>query len=382
MAEATLVVLCGVFVPLPRPVVDPASALVLGAMTLCVYAGMSLLSFSFRCSYQLPAWIYYLFFLVRPFDRAMNNGAADPWLTRPWPWLGGAVVLLALLAGRLVDRTLHRRLSGTMVLAPEDIFRAGRLQTYKELRARHQRPGAGMRWRGSLLDRILGRAAAAKGDGTTHRAWLLVHAGLAQSITRRRWVLALIGVAIAIFFVTGGYMDAWQADGELDGWFAGLVYAWATMPLAGTFLAMNHLTAMPSPRRAGLRSEMLVVAWTAAAAALLAAAIGGVFALLEATLPALEWRGGTITYAVSSWHGMALVPLLAPAVWLAVALRPRPRSTLPTLILIQGFLLGHILMTAVPVRIALPAFAVLMAAAGLAAWTLRRRWWRTADRPV
>jgi hypothetical protein len=239
-----------------------------------------------------------------------------------------------------------------------------------------------MRWRGSLLDRILGRAGATTGDGSTQRAWLLIHAGLAQSITRRAWVLALIGLAIAVFIVAGGYMDAWKSDGDLEGWFAGLVYAWATVPLAGTFLAMNNLAAIPGSRRAGLRSELIVVAWTAGAAALLAAFIGGVFALLQATMPTLEWQGHTVPYAVSSWHGMVLIPLLAPAVWLAVALRPRPRSTLPTLVLIQGFLFGHILLTFAPDRIALPAFAALMAAAGLAAWSLRRRWWRTGDLPV
>ena len=79
--------------------------------------------------------------------------------------------------------------------------------------------------------------------------------------SRNSWKIRIfIGLAIATFFVAGGYMEAWQDDRDLDGWFAGLIYAWATMPLAGTFLAMNQLTAVPSARREGLRSELLVVA--------------------------------------------------------------------------------------------------------------------------
>ncbi|MFN2371412.1 MAG: hypothetical protein ABR506_09695 [Candidatus Krumholzibacteriia bacterium] len=81
-------------------------------------------------------------------------------------------------------------------------------------------------------------------------------------------------------------------------------------------------------------------------------------------------------------HGLWLVPLLAPVLWLAAAARPKPYSTMPILVMTQAFLAGHAAMTMFPYAASVPAAAVLALGAGVVAFRLRRRWWARGDHPV
>ncbi|MFO7610104.1 MAG: hypothetical protein R6X35_13105, partial [Candidatus Krumholzibacteriia bacterium] len=310
----------------------------------------------------------------------------DAFLAHPLPWAGAAVVGLALLHWRMTSAAQHRRIYGAVVLGPDDIFRPGRVRELKELRSRHARPGQGPRWRARLVEASLVRAAAAArfGRDTAAVAWFQVYGSLAQALSRRTWVVVLLAFAVTCFGIFGGYYDGYRAPqgDDLDRWFAGLAFQWATFPLIVVCLAASGVMPLLRSRRAGFRAELLVLAWATALSALLAAVTAGIFALLESALPALPWRGAEVSFLAPRPHGVWLVPLLAPVLWLAAAARPKPYSTMPTLVMTQAFLVGHAAMTMFPYAAAVPAAVVLAVVAGVVAFRLRRRWWARGDQTV
>jgi hypothetical protein len=364
----------------------PAGVATVFAVAVTVYAVFALLALHLFWAFQLSWFLFYTIFLLPWLDRAAAAGGMDAFLAQPLPWVGAAAVGLALLRWRVTAAAQHRRIYGAVVLGPDDIFRPGRVRELKELRSRHARPGQGPRWRARLVDASLVRAAVAARTGrdTAAVAWFQVYGSLAQALSRRTWVVVFMAFAVACFGLFGGYYDGSRAPqgDDLDRWFAGLAFQWATFPLIVVCMAANGVLPLLRSRRAGFRAELLVLAWATALSALLAAVTVGVFTLFESALPALPWRGGEVPFLAPRLHGLWLVPMLAPVLWLAAAVRPKPYSTMPTLVMTQAFLVGHAAMTMFPYAVAVPVAAVLAAVAGVVAFRLRRRWWAGGDHPV
>lgn len=346
---------------------------------LAAFALASLATLRLAWSFQLPLWLYYAFFVMPAFVRAIANGRWDAVLSAPLAWLAAGVLLLVLLGRTLASRDVHRRLSGSLVLGVDDMLRPGRLQQFKSACGAGGRYGSGPRWRHRLIGLLLERATAAQAAGRVlaARAWQVLAVNAAATISPRGWVVAmtLIGMlAMVLFF---GYFDA-QRDHERQ-WFVGLVYQWALFPVYG--LGTGLLAALPGAmsRRSGFRSELLAVGWVAALSLAAALLTAGLFAGLAAVLPPLARDGHELVFRAARPHGIWLVPLLVPFGWLAVALKPRPQSPLVAFLLGPLFIGGHLALSQMPYRVATPYCVAVSALAFAAAAVLRHRWWQRAD---
>jgi hypothetical protein len=354
------------------------------AMAVFVYAAMTLLTLHLHWSNQFTIWTTYLTPVVLELASPRRRGtAADP-LAHPLPWLLGAVLLTALLARRMLSRSLQRRLSGAMVLGFEDMFRASRMQALRELRGRNARHGQGPRWRSALLKFALTRAIAARHPGREAevRAWLLAHAGVALTISPRRRVVALYGVLMAGLVVFGGYYDNWLLGNGDKGLFAGMGYTFAAVPLVGICTAMSARLSSPSSRRTGFRSELLALAGAVGATVVLSGVLWAIYGVLATNLPTLSWLGRELTYSSPAPHLNWLMPLLAPFIWLGVALWPRPDSKLPSTMMAGAFLAGYNTILFYPNAGALLIALGLATVAGVVAFERRRRWWQRTDLAV
>jgi hypothetical protein len=89
--------------------------------------------------------------------------------------------------------------------------------------------------------------------------------------------------------------------------------------------------------------------------------------------------GRELTYTPPSAHLNWLAPLLAPFIWLGVALRPRPVSNLPAAMMTMAFLVGYNTIVIFPNAGATYTLIGLAAVAGVVAFVMRRRWWQRAD---
>jgi hypothetical protein len=331
------------------------------AMAVSVHAGMTLLTLHLHWSYQFTMWMFYLALVFAGLGGLGRVGAQGEWLSHPLPWLAAAALLVTLLARRLSSRSLQRRLNGTMVLGFEDMFDTSRMRALQELRGRNARPGQGPRWRAALLDFTLARAAAAQrpGRAAEARAWLLAHAGAAMTISRRQRILAPLG-----------------------GLYAGLVYSFAARPLIAVCGAMNSRLSSAASRRTAFRSELAAVGGAVGATIVVTGIFWAVFGVLAAQLPALSLAGRELTYTPPSPHLNWLMPLLAPFIWLGVALRPRPLSNLPGTMMMLAFLTGYNMLVLSPYAGATLVVLGLAAVAGAVAFERRRRWWQRADMAV
>ncbi|MBK7187275.1 MAG: hypothetical protein IPH86_00900 [bacterium] len=139
--------------------------LLVAASVLCVHALFALATLYIPWSFQIPVWIWYLWFPARILGYRSQSGELDAVFDTAWPWLVAAVALLWLLGRSLSRPGLYRRLHGAMVLGADDLFRPGRIVAYKQQRGCHVRAGQGPAWRRRLIDRLIGRAAIANGDG-------------------------------------------------------------------------------------------------------------------------------------------------------------------------------------------------------------------------
>lgn len=357
-----------------------ARALSLLGAAVSVHAAMALLTLRLSWAYQLPIWMYYLWFLARIVAEAASAGRLDTLLDAAWAWLSAGALLLAALARTLARPALHRRLHGTMVLGIEDLLRPGRLQAYKRERQARIARERKVDWRGRLLGALLRRAARARdaGDVAAAQRRRLLALGLVATTSERTWVPPVIATGMLAFAIFGGYFDAYRPDGALDRWFGGLAYQGATWPLWSLGAYVFAATADVS-RRTGLRAECGLLARLAllALAASVATALG--LSLLEALLPPVTWNGRVLDFVAARPHGIWLVPLLAPPAWLALALRPSPQAFWTGAAAGSLFILGHALMTEVPYRQSVPLAAAVSLLSLLVAYRLRRQWWERAD---
>jgi hypothetical protein len=366
----------------PHP--DARALTTVFAMAVSVHAGMTLLTLHLHWSYQFTLWMFYLTPVIGRLGGLTHAGAQTEWLVHPVPWLAAAALLVTLLARRLSSRSLQRRLNGAMVLGFEDMFSTSRMRSYRELRSRNARHGQGPRWRSALLEFALARAAAARSPGreAEARAWLLAHAGAALTLCRRQRVLVLFGVLAAGLAVFGGYYDDWRSGGDKQPLYAGLVYSFAAAPLVAVCSAMNARLSSAASRRTAFRSELTALGGAFGVTIVLTGIFWVVFVVLAAQLPVLSLAGRELTYTPPSPHLNWLVPLLAPFIWLGVALRPRHASNLPASMMTMAFLIGYNTIVFYPYAGATLVVVGLAAGAGLVAFVQRRRWWQRADLAV
>lgn len=298
-------------------------ATTLGA-SLGVYALLALATLHIPWAFQIPVWMFYLWFLVPSLVRLSREGRLDAALDAPLPWLAVAVLLLALLTRSLLTPRLYRKLHGAYVLGSEDLLRPGRIVAYKQQRGRHGRPGPGPAWRRRLIDHLLQRAAGAglRGRTVAARVWQLLALDVALSVgvCRRTLTILVLGTLVLMLFF--GYYDGLQSGGTMDKWFAGLTYQWAVWPLFSLSAVLLSAPMAAVSRRTGFRAERTVIARMTAVAlggAILTAAL---FAALAALLPPVPWAGRDVSFAAPPLHCVWLMPMLAPFAWLAAALRP------------------------------------------------------------
>jgi hypothetical protein len=366
----------------PQP--DARALTTVFAMAVSVHAGMTLLTLHLHWSYQFTMWMYYLAVVFAGLGGLGRVGAQGEWLDHSIPSLAAAALLVTLLARRLSSRSLQRRLNGAMVLGFEDMFDTSRMRALQELRGRNARTGQGPRWRSALLDFTLARAAAAQrpGRAAEARAWLLAHAGAAMTISRRQRILAMFGVLAVGLAVFGGYYDDWRASEDKQPLYAGLVYSFAAAPLVAVCGAMNARLSSAASRRTAFRSELTALGGAIGVTIVMTGIFWAVFMVLAAQLPALAVAGRELTYTPPSPHLNWLVPLLAPFIWLGVALRPRPLSNLPATMMTVAFLIGYNTIVFYPYAGATLVVLGLAAIAGIVAFERRRRWWQSADLAV
>jgi hypothetical protein len=356
------------------------TASAIGAV-LSVHALMALATLRLTWSYQLPFWVYYLFYAIPWLMRAERSGKLSGLFSAPQYWLAGAVVLFWVLGRYMLRAQLHRRLCGTMVLGAGDLLRPSRLNEYRRQGDQHRRPGQGPRWRQQLVGNLLDRAAEAQRRGrvVATRAWQLLTLDAAVNITPRVRVLLMIAVMTVAFMVFAGYYDGKPRDGRLDRWFAGIMYQAA----AGPFFSLSVVLLAAPPgavsRRTAFRAELTALAWSAIVALSVALAIAVAYRIMAALMPPMQWGGQELVFTAPRMHGVWLAPLLGSLAWLGVALRPRPQCTLTNMILGPGFIIGHGVLSAVPYRISAPAVVAVLLVAFGAAYVIRRRWWEQAD---
>ncbi|MBK6735379.1 MAG: hypothetical protein IPG61_15115 [bacterium] len=355
--------------------------LMVAGSVLCVHALFALATLYIPWSFQIPIWIWYLWFPARYLGYKSKSGELDAVFDTAWPWLVAAVLLLWLLGRSLARPGLYRRLHGTLVLGADDLFRPNAwLRTSSSRLPRTCR--AGPVWRRRLIDRLFGLAAIARdrrspGPGP-HPA--TAGPGRRHDFHRAQLVCWCCWVGIPVMMVSGGYVDGGTREGMLDFWFAGLVYQWASWPFFS--LAAMLLTAPMTScsRRTGFRAEVALLG------PMMLLALGGtlltaaVFQLLAAVLPPLTWNGRPVTYSAPLPHGIWLVPMLAPFAWLGVALRPQG-TVCCRVFLVMSFIWGHGLLCSLPYRVSVPIMAALSLVALAVAYQLRRRWWEKADLP-
>lgn len=360
---------------LPAAWLGSAAGAALAAFALAAEATLRL-----SWSFQLPWWLYYAFLLLPAFSRAVAAGRWDAALGAPLAWLAAGALLLVQLGRTLSSRDVHRRLSGSLVLGADDLFRPGRVQQMKGACGGWNRPGAGPRWRQWLIASALVRsgAAGAAGHVGASRVWQVL-AVAAASISPRARVVALTVASLLVMMLFFGYYDALPRHDSR--WFAGLVYQWALFPAYG--LGNGLLAGLPgaTSRRTGLRSEYLAVGAVALLTLAATFATAGLFALLAAVLPPVTWGGSELVFRAARPHGIWLVPLLVPFAWLAVALKPRPQSPLAAFLLGPAFMIGHYVLSDLPYRAATPCCVAASLLAFAAAAALRHRWWRRVDLP-
>jgi len=350
-------------------------------LTMIVHALMSWATLRLWWAFQLPAWMFYFFFMPMAIRKAaVVSGLLDV-AQRPAIWLAIGLLALVLLVRYASSRNLQRRLHDTIVLGPEAIFNPGRVQAYKQRSRRHAQVLGGPAWRRRVLARFIRRAGAARrrGDAEGARRWQLLSANFAANVSPRPLVVPLLLLGILAMTVVFGYV---QGSGSLRGsWYSGLVYQVGLAPLFG--LAMMLLAAPLDgvSRRVGFRAELAAILVTTLASAVIAILLKVFSEALAGMLPPLDWRGSVRTFTPAPLHGLWLVPLTAPFAWLALALRPRPQCALPNMFLIFGFFIGHGLMTGLPYVQTVPAYAALSVVVFAVAFWLRRRWWRRADLP-
>lgn len=357
-----------------------ARALSLMGALVGMYALMALVTLRLSWAYQLPYWIYYVWFFARGVDHHARAGRMDPYLDAFWAWLAVGALLLLGLVRVLTGAGLHRRLHGTLVLGTEDLFRVKRLQAYRQERMVHGRPGRGPAWRRNLFAAELLRAsrAATGGDAAVAHRRRLFAMGVVASISARTWVLLVIAAAALASLVTFGYLDSLSPIPSLDRWFAGLMYTVAAWPYWGLGVYVFAAPADVS-RRTALRAECGLLARLTLLALVGSLATALVFAALAAVLPPVTWNGQVLSFVAARPHGIWLVPLLAPLAWLALALRPSPNGLWSGIAAGPLFILGHALLTLVPYRYSTPLLVVASLVALAIAYRLRRRWWERAD---
>jgi hypothetical protein len=345
---------------------------------LAAFALAALATLWLGWSFQLPLWLYYAFILMPAFVRAIATRRWDAALGTPVAWLAAGVLLLVLLGRTLTSRDVHRRLSGSLVLGVDDVFRPGRLRQYKSNCGGWNRAGDGPRWRQRLIAAPLRRAALAYANGKVcqGRAWQALAID-AASISPRARVVVLTVAGMLVMTLFFGYYDSFPSHDSR--WFAGLVYQWALFPAYGLSTALLTGATCAVSRRTGYRSELAALGWVAAMTVAAALLTAGLFAALAAVMPPLPWGGHELVFRAARPHGIWLVPLLVPFGWLAVALKPRPQSPLAAFLLGPMFIGGHAALSQLPYRVATPYCVAASALAFAAAAALRRRWWERAD---
>lgn len=346
---------------------------------LCVHALIALAMLHLAWAFQLPIWLYYVYFLLPTYRHAVRVGQVDAVMATPLPWLLAAGALTWWLGRRVMSPALHRRLHGTFVLGSEDLLRPGRVQQFKRERGAHGRAGLGPAWRRRLIENLLGRATVARqsGDVRAARTWQMWALDVAVSVSTRGWVITLAFVGLLTFMLFLGYYDG-RLRG-LNGWFSGLAYQWTLVPVFSLAVPLLAAGQAAVSRREGLRAEIAVLGQMTAfilACALLTAALQ---AALAAWLPVLHWRGVDHTYFAAPLHCIWLAPSIAPFAWLGVALRPRPLCTLSSVAVGPLFLVGHYLLIEVPHRTGVLIWIAASVAALVTAYLMRRRWWQRAD---
>lgn len=348
---------------------------------LGVHALAALATLHLSWSYQLPVWSYYLFAAVGRIGALEANGRLAPVLQAYWAWLTGAGFLVWWLSRDLHRPVLHRRLCGSIVLGPDDLLRPSRLTEYRRQGDHRRGQIDSPHWRTRLIDSLFGRASAARQAGRTisARAWQLMALDAAVNVTPRRRALALGTVMVVAGMVVFGYYDSLGRMGRLDGWFAGLTYQMASLPFWSLGVAMLTPQHAAVSRRSAFLAEVAMVWRTIVVALVAAIAMAGVYALLEAIMPHLMWRGSELQFTAPGLHGIWLVPLLGPLAWLSVAVRPRPHCSVTNFALSLGFMAGHFLMSSVPYASSAPIWIGVSAVSFVLAFLLRRRWWARAD---
>ncbi|MBE0566383.1 MAG: hypothetical protein IH621_10520, partial [Krumholzibacteria bacterium] len=213
------------------------------------------------------------------------------------------------------------------------------------------------------------------------RAWQLMAADFAANVSTRPLVVPVLLLALLAMMLWFGYADMGdEADFFFNQvWMVGLVYQWALFPLFSLAPVLLTPPRTDVSRRSGLRAEVAALGGTALVSGALALATAAVFLLLEAVLPPLPWRGEALAFRPGAAHGIWLVPLVTPFVWLAVALRPRPQNSLANAAIMFPYFAGHILLTAMPYAQSTPLVLAASLAAFVVAFLLRRRWWLRAD---
>lgn len=363
------------------PGAGPAVLVSAFGAALVVHALAALATLRLTWSYLLPVWSYYLFFAVRRIGLLEASGHLAPVQQAYWAWLAGASVLLWWLARDLRRPDLHRRLCGSIVLGPDDLLRPSRMTEYRRQGDHRRGQLDGPHWRTWLIGSLIGRAGAASQAGRTitARAWQMAALDAAVNVSARRRVLVVTSAMVAVSMVVFGYYDSLGRMGRLDGWFAGLTYQGAALPFWSLGVAMLTSQHAAVSRRSAFLAEVSLV-WRAMAFALAASIVlTGVFALLEAVLPDLTWRGQELEFTAPGLHGIWLVPLLGPVAWLSVAVRPRPHCSVTNFALSLGFMAGHFLMSSVPYASSAPIWIGVSAVSFVLAFLLRRRWWERAD---
>lgn len=360
----------------------PRPLMVAGAV-LCIHALFALATLYIRWSFQLPIWIWYLWYPVGVMSYKSRTAELDAVISTAWPWLVAAVLLLWLLGRSLARPGLYRRLHGTLVLGADDLFRPERMNAFRQQRSCHFRAGQGPIWRRRLIDQSLGRALIARDRGrpVLARIWQLLALDIAITVSGRSWLLLVLGVSLPVMMVSSGYVDGGTREGMLDFWFAGLVYQWASWPFFSLAAVLLTAPMTSCSRHTGFRAEVALLG------RMMLLALGGTlltaagFQLLAAVLPPLPWNGNQITYSAPLLHGIWLVPMLAPFAWLGVALRPQGHSLLSMYFVVMSFICGHGLLSALPYGVSVPIMAALSLVALAVAYRLRRRWWEKADLP-
>ncbi|MBK6735831.1 MAG: hypothetical protein IPG61_17480 [bacterium] len=263
--------------------------LMVAGSVLCVHALFALATFLYPVVVPGPGLD--LVPLVPGQDRGYRSqsGELDAVFDTAWPWLVAAAALLRAAraqpgaAGAVLAPSRHdgaRR---------DDLFRPGRIVAYKQQRGCHVRAGQGPAWRRRLIDRLIGRAAIANGNGrpVLTRIWQLLALDIAMTVTVRRWLLVVLGLGIPVMMLSGGYIDGDSREGMLDFWFAGLVYQWASWPFFSLAAVLLTAPMTSCSRRTGIRAEVELMG------RLMLLALGGtlltaaVFKFFAAVLPPL-----------------------------------------------------------------------------------------------